>query len=143
MHDWYEIPPVGHGESPIPLPENGWGSLVAWTAGPRYARTQPRDESRQVLVDADGARRTEPVSAEERASDHAAVVDYLSKSGIPAPPADIAFLILLPGSATLADLECVVNEAIATAPELDFVAERRAVEDVLPAFLRSESRGVV
>lgn len=76
--------------SAIELPETGWGSLIAWIAGPAWVHPYRRRELpqvRQTSVDGSGT----VISATDRSADDQAVIDddiaeFLQDAGVPRPP---------------------------------------------------------
>ena len=85
-------------------PENGWGTLAAWSAGTENCRRQPRDyRSRTVRVTcvaADGTvqERTEPLTADDIEGINDDIESYLTDAGVPLPPRRFTWFIRLPPS---------------------------------------------
>lgn len=88
------------------LPENGWGSLLAWIAGPGRVFLRPSStDERQTTVTtttADGV--TTVVSRRRTAADQSivddSINDYLQDAGVPPGPAGATWTLRLPGGAT-------------------------------------------
>ena len=100
---WEAVPTVtSAGPEWVKAPENGWGTLAAWSAGTQNCRRQRRDyRSRTVRVTcvaADGTvqERTEPLTADDIEGINDDIESYLSDAGIPLPPRRFAWFIRLP-----------------------------------------------
>ncbi|CAM3686049.1 DUF5956 domain-containing protein [Occultella aeris] len=127
----------------VALPENGLGALMAFAAGPGYARPRSGVVPRPVRVTLERPGRP-PISwEEERTPEDDAVilesiVSYLAEAGITAAAPVTAWEILLPEGVTGADLERRTGAAMAEVPvrrgpltqaEVDAVVH--AVQDVV------------
>ena len=92
MTRWEDFPVTTQAASHSPLPESGWGALVAWIAGPeRTLRVTDTSRSiRTVRVRTDTAEgkatKQEPITLDELAELDDDVDDYLRVAGIPPRP---------------------------------------------------------
>jgi hypothetical protein len=100
---WKAVPTVtSTGPEWAEAPENGWGTLAAWSAGSENCRRQPRDyRSRTVRVTciaADGTtqERTEPLTTHDIEGIHEDIEAYLTEAGVPLPPRGFTWFIRLP-----------------------------------------------
>ena len=102
---WEAVPIVTScGPAWVEAPENGWGTLAAWSAGTANCRRQLRDyRSRTVQVTcvaADGTveERTEPLSGDDIEGINDDMESYLTDAGVPLPPRRFTWFIRLPPS---------------------------------------------
>ena len=110
------------------LPENGLGALIAYAAGPGYARPHrvPLDQ-RQVTVKVTchgrTTRRTEPMTPRDLESVQETLHDYFTDLGLPVPP--VAWWeIRLPAGTDVDQLCAHVDELAAATPGADTGAGR-------------------
>lgn len=100
----------------VALPENGWGAVVAWAAGPGRARPHPiaLDDRRPVRVHCENPHGTvhaweEPFTVDDLADVEHLIADYCALAGIPTPPFT-AWDLCPPDGVTLQDLEAAAFE---------------------------------
>lgn len=102
----------------VPLPENGWGAVVAWAAGPGRARPRrialgDRRPVRVRCTEPDGTVREwdEPFTLDDLAELEDMIADYCALAGIPAPPVT-AWDLRLPDAdgMTLQDIDAAAFE---------------------------------
>ena len=121
-----------------PLPHNGWGALVAFVAGPHHVRGVRRPPGpTRVVCERGGVRESflRPASQEDLEMVQDGIVGYLSESRTPPPPAGVTWEILLPSGMSEVDLDRGVDAAMSTAHDLDFRAQKAAVEAYLGSVL--------
>lgn len=105
------------------LPENGLGALIAYAAGPGYARPHrvPLDQ-RQVTVtvtrNGQTTQRTEPMTPRDLESVQETLRDYFTDLGLPVPP--VAWWeIRLPAGTDVDELCAHVDKLAAATPGAD------------------------
>ena len=136
------------------LPENDWGALVAYGAGPGRVRphTVPREHRlvSKECVSRDGriTRTVEPMTDEDMADVREMIDLALTDVGVPAPPHGW-WEVLLPDGMTFDELDRHVNDAVMHDPDAPgsglAAAQRQAVviQRVVPRIIadwRSEAR---
>jgi hypothetical protein len=109
-NSWDDVPIVlSSGSGWVEAPENGWGTLAAWSAGSANCRRQLRDyTSRTVRVtwELPGGgeqHHTEPLTAEDIEGIHEDIESYLADAGVPLPPRGFVWFIRLPSSVGSSD----------------------------------------
>ncbi|MCV2393692.1 DUF5956 family protein [Actinotalea sp. M2MS4P-6] len=128
------------------LPENDWGALVAYGAGP--GRVRPHFVARErrfvtrecVGPDGEVTRSVEPMTDDDLASVRQMIDAALVDVGVPVPPHGW-WEVLLPDGMTFDDLDRGVNDAVMhdpDAPPSGLAAARRQAEvirQVVPRIL--------
>lgn len=138
--DWAEFRERDDDDRPgtwLRLPVNGWGCLVAFSGGPERVRRVARSQgSVKVVRHGDGPEVTtyEDYGPQERAEDRRVLAEYLLLVGVPLPPDDTSWELLLPPAVSPEKFVGAVNNAIAAVPgPLPSPEVRRAVERVVAA----------
>lgn len=109
-NNWDDVPIVAScGLGWVEAPENGWGTLAAWSAGSINCRRQPRDYSSRtvrvtnVLPGGVEEHHTEPLSSEDIEGIHQDIESYLADADVPLPPRGYTWFIRLPPSVSSPD----------------------------------------
>lgn len=104
----------------VELPENGWGALVAYLAGPGYARPlQIPFETRTVTVfeiaaTGEACSREEPMTLYDIESIRESIAEFLAEVDIEAPT-ETSWQLCLPTGMSADDLAERLNAAVASA----------------------------
>ncbi|WP_020673356.1 DUF5956 family protein [Amycolatopsis nigrescens] len=137
---WHDYP-IGDiaGSRYAPLPDNGWGMLIAWAAGPaRVQRVVDRLEDHTVRVirrarrTSEATVTTEPRTEADQAGIEADVNSYLAEAAVPPRPRGYTWHLELPDGVEPRRLWAAVNArvepGVPTPPHI-LVAATRALTD--------------
>jgi len=130
----------------IEAPENGFGAMVVWCAGPELAfRLRGTDASQRVTVictysDGRQRRTSRPFTDADQAVVEEDINEYLKAAGIPPRPPGFRWFIRVPGAnheggGFWRRLNAGLDREAPAAP--DPAENRRAIEAVLPTILAS------
>ena len=100
------------------LPDNGWGTTIAWEAGPRLAGRVPDHPSTHTVTERyhdhnrrETTRRTVPRTEDDQRLIEEFVNDYLAEAGIPPRPHGFAWYLQDPPAHTgLNELTRAINQ---------------------------------
>ncbi|MFC5997869.1 DUF5956 family protein [Quadrisphaera sp. GCM10027208] len=141
---WQRIsanPPVDEGTA-IPLPESGWGALIAWLAGPQWAgplRRHDVPDVRTDVVSREGVVRYQcprgPLDQESIDDD---IAQFLAAADVPPPPRSTVWAVRGPGGLSAEAFWSRVYAAMeADCPEARLPRDTRiCLERVLASILR-------
>lgn len=124
----------------IELPENGWGALLAWAAGPQHVtRLSDSGEKPPVVTStshADGTttRKTSPRTVADQAEIDEAIDEYLSEAALPPRPRGWRWFLALPPQHTTAEsFQRSLGAALRVLPkDADLASTRAVLEQALP-----------
>lgn len=140
MKSWDEVRILDDQAGWAEVDENGWGTLLAWVAGPENARRCPTsDDGRtvRVVIERPGVpdqRTVEPFTAYDRDLVEDGINPYLEQAGVPPRPRGyIWFIRVWPPDHTAEEFLQRVNESVLTAPP----------EVVLPVQWREQMESVL
>jgi hypothetical protein len=134
---WTDFPAIGemtmadrgvyegrNGRRYIELPENGWGALLAWSAGPGHVvRCLDRLEKPPVVTTVTGrngtvSRSEAPRTDADQAEVDQAIDEYLADAEVPSQPHGWRwFLALPPQCATARDYHRLIDTALRELPK--------------------------
>lgn len=142
MNGWDGYPVIGaardHDDGEwLRLPDNGWGALVAYLAGPHRVRAVAIEHRDVRVVMTQGGVTTgwtERPTQDDIDHGYSDVVDYLARAGIGPPPTGVSWEVRLPRGTGKREFEGAINVAMMEVPTSDsFVREREALEAALAA----------
>lgn len=124
----------------VRLPANGWQALLAFLAGPGWVYTVASIDPETIPVaDGTGNSSEEAWTDYDRRAVRDGLLDYLRTAGIPDPPEDVEWRLVLPEALTEDQLWAALNQAASDGPPFaastaDAVVARlrAAVRDLLP-----------
>ncbi|GEN81208.1 DUF5956 family protein [Actinotalea fermentans] len=137
MITWHEVlmTTASTGGHWVRVPDNGWGALIAYLAGPGRVRTVARryNDVRVVTVH-DGVRteHSEEITPEDVRGIERDIASYVAERAAPAPPPGVSFEILIPDELSFDELEHdLLAATMRIASDGDPLAERQALDCVL------------
>jgi hypothetical protein len=122
------------------LPYTGWGALVAWGLGPRFAVLTPRTPP-LVRHDCDGHRWLAPPTAEDLADTDEFLTVIATRWGLPAPPLGWDFIAVLPASVSIDELTGATIAALEPVPVTEPAAEAAAALAAIDELLSRAGAG--
>lgn len=127
------------------LPENGWGALIAWTAGEQNRRMRVLDDSVlssrlmrvEVIQRGISRKREVPFTPSDQEEINDSIAEYLQDADVPSPPSGYQWFVRIPDG--LPDdqdvLEVIGEQAMRNSGEAPSPREWRTVfEEIFRTF---------